>query len=139
MSAIRRDVIDRCGGLNIRAFTESIEFTGQPAVLLAAVTPGARRSEPGERWPGERWLDTVSFVSYRLATSHTRLRSATYDQGATMGRLAAILTLLVLAAVHPAIASAQGSIAGVVTDTSGAVLPGVTVEVASPALIEKVR
>src|SRR5947207_1634269 len=31
------------------------------------------------------------------------------------------------------------SIAGVVKDTSGAVLPGVTVEVASPALIEKVR
>src|SRR5256714_236438 len=34
---------------------------------------------------------------------------------------------------------AQTSIAGVVTDTSGAVLPGVTVEAASPALIEKVR
>jgi hypothetical protein len=32
-----------------------------------------------------------------------------------------------------------GSIAGVVRDTTGAVLPGVTVEVASPALIEKVR
>ena len=32
-----------------------------------------------------------------------------------------------------------GSIAGVVRDTSGAVLPGVTVEAASPALIEKVR
>ena len=31
------------------------------------------------------------------------------------------------------------SIAGVVRDTSGAVLPGVTVEAASPALIEKVR
>src|SRR5712692_2374228 len=30
-------------------------------------------------------------------------------------------------------------IAGVVKDTSGAVLPGVTVEAASPALIEKVR
>jgi hypothetical protein len=39
----------------------------------------------------------------------------------------------------PAIASAQASIAGVVRDTSGAVLPGVTVEAASPALIEKVR
>jgi hypothetical protein len=50
-----------------------------------------------------------------------------------------VLTLLALAVVAPAIASAQGSIAGVVTDTSGAVLPGVTVEVASPALIEKVR
>ena len=32
-----------------------------------------------------------------------------------------------------------GTIAGVVKDTSGAVLPGVTVEAASPALIEKVR
>jgi hypothetical protein len=39
----------------------------------------------------------------------------------------------------PAIAFAQASITGVVKDTSGAVLPGVTVEVASPALIEKTR
>ncbi|MGE0447650.1 MAG: carboxypeptidase-like regulatory domain-containing protein, partial [Vicinamibacterales bacterium] len=39
----------------------------------------------------------------------------------------------------PAAAFAQASIAGVVRDTSGAVLPGVTVEAASPALIEKVR
>ena len=38
------------------------------------------------------------------------------------------------------IASAQtGIIAGSVRDTTGAVLPGVTVEAASPALIEKVR
>jgi hypothetical protein len=40
----------------------------------------------------------------------------------------------------PITASAQtSSIAGVVKDGSGAVLPGVTVEAASPALIEKVR
>ena len=41
----------------------------------------------------------------------------------------------------PIVASAQGtsSIAGTVKDASGAVLPGVTVEAASPALIEKVR
>jgi Carboxypeptidase regulatory-like domain len=37
------------------------------------------------------------------------------------------------------VASAQSSITGLVRDTSGAVLPGVTVEAASPALIEKVR
>ena len=37
------------------------------------------------------------------------------------------------------VALAQASIAGAVRDTSGAVLPGVTVEAASPALIEKVR
>jgi Carboxypeptidase regulatory-like domain len=42
--------------------------------------------------------------------------------------------------IAPAIARAQNaSIAGVVKDTSGAVLPGVTVEVSSPALIEKTR
>src|SRR6185503_5913202 len=40
----------------------------------------------------------------------------------------------------PALCFAQfGSIAGVVRDGSGAILPGVTVEAASPALIEKTR
>ena len=39
----------------------------------------------------------------------------------------------------PARRIAQATIAGTVRDTSGAVLPGVTVEAASPALIEKVR
>ena len=39
----------------------------------------------------------------------------------------------------PAAAWAQSAIAGVVKDTTGAVMPGVTVEAASPALIEKVR
>jgi hypothetical protein len=42
--------------------------------------------------------------------------------------------------VWPVLAAAQTStIAGTVRDASGAVLPGVTVEVASPALIERVR
>jgi hypothetical protein len=39
----------------------------------------------------------------------------------------------------PAVAFAQASLSGLVQDTSGAVLPGVTVEAASPVLIEKVR
>src|SRR5947207_59156 len=39
----------------------------------------------------------------------------------------------------PAAALAQASIAGVVKDTSGALLPGVTVEASSPVLIEKTR
>jgi hypothetical protein len=42
-------------------------------------------------------------------------------------------------ALVPALAHAQASITGVVRDPSGAVLPGVTVEASSPALIEKVR
>ncbi|MGE3956942.1 MAG: carboxypeptidase regulatory-like domain-containing protein, partial [Vicinamibacterales bacterium] len=39
----------------------------------------------------------------------------------------------------PTLAHAQSAITGIVRDTSGAVLPGVTVEAASPALIEKTR
>src|SRR5437016_12800703 len=39
----------------------------------------------------------------------------------------------------PAAARAQSAIAGTVRDTSGAVLPGVTVEASSDALIEKTR
>src|SRR5437016_4642057 len=41
--------------------------------------------------------------------------------------------------VMPSALYAQASIAGVVKDTSGAVLPGVTVETSSPALIERTR
>jgi hypothetical protein len=47
--------------------------------------------------------------------------------------------VLLVLALCPALARAQSSLAGVVKDTSGAVLPGVTVEASSPALIEKVR
>src|SRR5688500_2420957 len=47
--------------------------------------------------------------------------------------------VILWALLTPAVALAQASIAGVVRDASGAVLPGVTVEASSPALIEKVR
>jgi len=47
--------------------------------------------------------------------------------------------VVALFALLPSAAHAQASITGVVKDTSGAVLPGVTVEASSPALIERVR
>src|SRR5262245_42990137 len=47
--------------------------------------------------------------------------------------------VVILGLFLPAVAAAQATITGVVQDSSGAVLPGVTVEAASPALIEKVR
>ena len=49
------------------------------------------------------------------------------------------LVIAVALLALPAAAWAQSSIVGIVRDASGAVLPGVTVEAASPALIEKVR
>src|ERR1044071_6700592 len=46
---------------------------------------------------------------------------------------------LVAFLVLPTFAHAQTTLAGVVRDPSGAVLPGVTVDATSPSLIEKVR
>jgi hypothetical protein len=50
-----------------------------------------------------------------------------------------VLLLGTIAVLLPSLATAQSTIAGVVRDTSGAVLPGVTVEASSPVLIEKSR
>jgi hypothetical protein len=51
-----------------------------------------------------------------------------------VGGFVAVILLLA-----PALVSAQSSFSGIVRDTSGAVLPGVTVEASSPVLIEKTR
>jgi hypothetical protein len=56
-----------------------------------------------------------------------------------MRRLQVGLAAIALLVLVPAMAFAQAAIAGVVKDASGAVLPGVTVEASSDALIEKTR
>src|ERR1700720_3288512 len=53
--------------------------------------------------------------------------------------IAAVALLLVPGAAHAQGTTGLGAIAGVVKDASGAVMPGVTAEASSPALIEKVR
>ena len=61
----------------------------------------------------------------------------------TLGKGVLTPAIVSMMVIVPAVGRAQsqvsGSIAGVVKDTTGAVLPGVTVEAASPALIEKVQ
>ena len=56
-----------------------------------------------------------------------------------MVRCVRAILILVSLVVVPSVAYAQASIVGTVKDASGAVLPGVTVEASSPALIEKTR
>ena len=56
-----------------------------------------------------------------------------------MNSLRRILFALSWLVILPASAYAQATLTGVVRDASGAVVPGVTVEVASPVLIEKTR
>jgi hypothetical protein len=55
------------------------------------------------------------------------------------GLLAASMTGVLTMLFAPSAAFAQSAIAGVVKDTSGAVLPGVSVEASSDVLIEKLR
>ena len=74
-----------------------------------------------------------------LASSGLRAGAAAVLGIAKVHVMGAIVVVLA-SMLTPAIAYAQaGGIAGVARDTTGAVLPGVTVEAASPALIEKVR
>src|SRR5262245_57026546 len=56
-------------------------------------------------------------------------------------RFITAILVLVMVVVIPVMAHAQAaaSIVGAVRDSSGAVLPGVTIEASSPALIEKTR
>ncbi len=51
----------------------------------------------------------------------------------------AVLFALAVLCLLPSAAQAQSAFAGIVKDTTGAVLPGVMVEAASPVLIEKTR
>src|ERR1041384_8175955 len=65
------------------------------------------------------------------------------DQGTGRLRVARLSigvgAVMAVLALEPVTAHAQATITGVVRDTSGAVLPGVTVEATSPVLIEKMR
>jgi hypothetical protein len=60
--------------------------------------------------------------------------------GSVRSGLVTLIVAALVVLVSPALAAAQqATLAGAVTDASGAALPGVTIEASSPALIEKTR
>ena len=69
------------------------------------------------------------------ADHHPRATRARLEPATVLGPIMILACWLLL----PADLYAQATIAGTVRDTSGAIMPGVTVEATSPALIEKVR
>jgi hypothetical protein len=69
------------------------------------------------------------------ATGHT----ASFEERVLLISVAFLVCAVLWPGVCDAQSLASGTIAGTVRDTTGAVLPGVTVEATSPALIEKVR
>ena len=82
-----------------------------------------------------RSLSGAKGLTNTFRSGSRRLQEDRHDEKAVCCRRVALGCLLAL----PTAARAQSAFAGVVKDTTGAVLPGVTVEAASPALIEKVR
>src|SRR5262245_16770010 len=82
-----------------------------------------------------------SACSVRILAARADTQSAGKGQGMTSlnRRLLVWLLLCFLPFRAFAQSGSTGAIAGSAKDTTGAVLPGVTVEAASPALIEKVR
>src|SRR5262245_1212492 len=73
----------------------------------------------------------------RSRTEKQSMNSSSWNE--RMGRVCAAICAALMILAAPAVVWAQAAIAGTVKDTSAALLPGVTVEAASPALIEKVR
>src|SRR5882672_3020677 len=75
--------------------------------------------------------------SHMAEQFHSLLKEETAMKFQQIARLAVGCLLVLPGPAWAQVASA--TIAGVVKDASGAVMPGVTVEASSPALIEKVR
>src|SRR5262249_24074794 len=121
----------------------------------SAVCPrhASRRFESELRCCRSRSFARRCAITARLSRDRSRLReiplsSSSFPQAASterqgpmrQTRFVVTMTLFAWLADVPAGWAQQASgIAGLVRDTSGAVLPGVTVEAASPVLIEKVR
>ena len=79
-------------------------------------------------------------VPYIIHTAYRSDKPLNTDRGRAVARsLRVLLLLLTGIGAAASTAFAQSAIAGVVKDSSGSVLPGVTVEAASPALIEGTR
>ena len=82
-------------------------------------------------------LSTIA--SFPLSRTRTVARQGVIADAMQASSLRWLFAALVCVIALPTVARAQSAIGGTVKDTSGAVLPGVTVEVASDVLIEKTQ
>src|SRR5581483_3969638 len=116
---------------------------GRQIDLKSLAVPASARDSPSSATNSQAVRpnrDKEIFTGCPLNVQFRNIR--TLDRRIAMARvlrLVAIVTLLFSFALPVSAQSGNSSIAGVVSDASGARLPGVTVEVSSPALIEKTR
>ena len=100
-----------------------------------------RRALAGYYAPSTHSLHARSGIGLTVESRRTCRCAVTRSRigGQVMRKCLWGMLLVAVVILLPSSASAQASIAGSTRDTSGAALPGVTVEASSPALIEKVR
>src|SRR5204863_9086693 len=112
----------------------------EPAGRRGARDGGGRRRHRDDG-PNLQTIDSRTERSLRDRRRNGTARQLTEEAMMARGRVLRVsVAALAFLVLLPALCLAQtGIIAGVVKDTTGAVMPGVTVEAASPALIEKVR
>src|SRR4029450_9292402 len=132
--SMRDDSYARC----VRTFSEgttiSLEASLDSSDVRWIQRGSFRRLKPSNAISSRAAQPTFEEASM-IPHQHQRATRARLGHATALGPI----TILAWLALLPAVAHAQGTIAGAVKDTSGAILPGVTVEATSPALIEKVR
>src|SRR3981081_3537800 len=97
-------------------------------------------STPGQpRETGDYRLERGPCPANRSTPARERLMTRVSRMNARCAGFGLLVILMLLPSRLVAQGGVSGSIAGVGKDTSGAVIPGVSVEAASPALIEKTR
>ena len=150
----------RVGGNIDTRQMQVLPINGRDWKQLTMLAPGARANAVGEgvfgnvgsyqlNMDGQEVTNGMSYGNVvqpkfsRESIGEFEMVTARFDVllGGSMRRLSHMMVQVLTGLLLPCLAAAQtaGGITGVARDTSGAVLPGVTVEAASPALIEKVR
>ena len=115
-----------------RTVSERSDYLTAPATIIRIPSDWQNRTLD---------VDVFLCLGAAIPLSQSRCRELVTSIGGSVMRMTPGPACLVLGLFLMAAPSvfAQASITGTVRDTSGAVLPGVTVEASSPALIEKVR
>src|SRR5215469_13867998 len=129
---------------SFRAWKSSSSLSSRERLLVPARarTTQCVRNGCQKRRDRRKWLDTTNCLIYAACRLECPRATPSRNGGKQMPRTRSVRHLVVGFAIFvlfASIACAQSTISGQVRDSSGAIMAGVTVEAASPALIERSR
>src|SRR5438105_1209324 len=136
---------DGCPLLEVPALRRDARASEHGHLQRAQLERGAdaerhvRRLAAADRDPDRPLRQVQRAVRFLIIVGGWQSSSTVGFKGVVVSRMARVAAAFGFMLFLPVASFAQATISGVVKDASGAVLPGVTVEASSPALIEKVR